>query len=211
MFRCPAPAPVARYVHMICEPELENKMSLPERIVEDCLAAVPDGQKAMREVVKRWVSDPAALLKGFGSESQIGLRTLHRSGELTVLDFVWAPDMTLPPHTHEMAAVIGVYAGREDNIFWRRRDGTIEAAGAQTLGPRDVATLGKDIIHSVTNPLGMRSRAIHVYLGDFFEPPKPRREWDHQSLEEHDWTPDIVRKRFADAEAREAAMRQGTK
>lgn len=186
-------------------------MSLPERIVEDCLAAAPDGQKAMREVVARWVSEPAALLNGLGSESQIGLRTLHRSGELTVLDFVWAPDMTLPPHTHEMSAVIGVYAGREDNIFWRRRDGSIEAAGAQTLGPRDVATLGKDIIHSVTNPLGMRSRAIHAYLGDFFEPPKPRREWDHGSLEEHEWTPDIVRKRFADAGAREAAMRQGAK
>ncbi len=185
-------------------------MSLPDRIVEDCLDAVAGGQKAMREVVARWVSDPARLLSGLGEDAPIGLRTLHRSGELTVLDFVWAPDMTLPPHTHEIPALIGVYAGREDNIFWRRRDGGIEAAGAQTLGPCEVATLGRDIIHSVTNPLGMRSRALHVYLGDFFAPPTPRREWDHATLEEHDWTPDAVRQRFAEAEAREAAIRSKT-
>lgn len=186
-------------------------MTVPERIVEDCLGAVPEGQKAIREVVDRWVRDSAALLRALTPDSQIGLRTLHCSSDLTVLDFVWAPDMTLPPHTHEMAAVIGVYAGREDNIFWRRRDAGIEAAGAQSLGPGDIATLGRDIIHSVANPLGMRSRAIHVYLGDFFAPPKPRREWDHETLEEHDWSPDVVRQRFADAKAREAFARSTEK
>ena len=27
--------------------------------------------------------------------------------------------MTIMPHNHQMWAVIGVYTGREDNIFWR--------------------------------------------------------------------------------------------
>jgi predicted metal-dependent enzyme (double-stranded beta helix superfamily) len=30
---------------------------------------------------------------------------------------VWAPKMTIMPHNHCMWAVIGVYTGREDNIF----------------------------------------------------------------------------------------------
>jgi predicted metal-dependent enzyme (double-stranded beta helix superfamily) len=35
--------------------------------------------------------------------------------------------MTIMPHDHRMWAVIGVYTGREDNIFWRRVAG--EAGG----------------------------------------------------------------------------------
>ena len=69
-------------------------------------------------------------------------------------------------------AVIGVYTGREDNIFWRRvpgaAGGRIEAAGARSLGERDAEPLGRDIIHSVTNPLSRLTGAIHVYGGDFF-------------------------------------------
>ena len=173
-----------------------------QQLVDDCRNAVGDGQRAIREIIERCVADPSAIIAAIGDAPAPGLRIMYQSDDLTVLDFTWAPDMTLPPHTHEMAAVIGVYAGREDNIFWRRRETGIEAAGAQSLGGRDVATLGRDIIHSVTNPLGLRSRAIHVYLGDFFAPPEPRREWDHETLKEHAWSPDVVRARFAEAAAR---------
>ena len=45
--------------------------------------------------------------------------------------------MTVIPHDHRMWAVIGVYTGREDNIFWRRlaaaEGGRIEAAAAKSL------------------------------------------------------------------------------
>jgi hypothetical protein len=65
----------------------------------------------------------------------------------------------------EPAAVIA-----DDNIFWRRlpgQDGArIEAAGAKSLGERDVEALGRDIIHTVINPLPRLTGAIHVYGGD---------------------------------------------
>jgi len=83
-----------------------------------------------------------------------------------------------------MWAVIGVYTGREDNIFWRRLpeedSGQIEAAGAKSLGERDAEPLGRDIIHSVTNPLARLTGAIHVYGGDFFS--VSRSEWDPETL-----------------------------
>jgi predicted metal-dependent enzyme (double-stranded beta helix superfamily) len=93
--------------------------------------------------------------------------------------------MTLKPHDHNMWAVIGVYTGREDNIFWRRVGAGvpgIEAAGAKSLGPAAVHPLGRDIIHSVTNPTASLTGAIHVYGGDFFE--TARSEWDPSTLEE---------------------------
>ena len=74
--------------------------------------------------------------------------------------------------------------GGEDNILWRRLvdepSGRIEAAGAKALSERDAFPLGRDIIHSVTNPIGRLTGAIHVYGGDFFG--VPRSEWDPERL-----------------------------
>ncbi|HBC09695.1 MAG TPA: hypothetical protein DC046_19245, partial [Rhodospirillaceae bacterium] len=44
------------------------------------------------------------------------------------------------------------------------------------------APLGKDIVHSVTNPLDRLTGALHVYGGNFFE--EPRSEWEAQGLTE---------------------------
>jgi len=83
-----------------------------------------------------------------------------------------------------MWAVIGIYSGREDNIFWRRiRDdagGRIEAAGARAMGDRDAVPLGRDIIHSVHNPIPRYTCALHVYGGDFFA--IERSEWNPETL-----------------------------
>ena len=82
--------------------------------------------------------------------------------------------------------MIGVYGGREDNIFWHRvkdaPDGRIEAAGAKVLSTGDVAPLGGNIIHSVTSPIAKLTGTIYVYGGAFFE--VERSEWDAEYLTE---------------------------
>ena len=108
--------------------------------------------------------------------------------------------MTVQPHNHEMWAVIGIYGGREDNIFWRRiaddPEGRIEAAGAKALCTGDCVPLGRDLIHSVTNPIPKLTGAIHVYGGDFFE--AERSEWDPESLDEHPLDIARVKAQFSD-------------
>ena len=173
-----------------------------DRFIEDCLAAVPDGQQAMREVVNAAVADSAGVMAALGEPQHAGITPLYRSAELTVLNFAWAPCMSLMPHNHQMYAVIGIYSGREDNVYWRRTGSSIEAAGAKSLGVGDVATLGRNIIHSVLNPIGKMTCALHVYGGDFFEPEEPRSEWDHETLQEQPWDIERVRGLFAAAEAR---------
>ena len=159
-----------------------------DQLIAECSAATRDAAptKAVRVILARAVSDPAALIQALGEPTQGGIQRLHVSAELTVLNVIWAPRMTLMPHNHNMWATIGVYGGREDNIFWRRlpddAKGRVEAAGAKSLGPKDVRPLGEDIIHSVTNPTAKLTGAIHVYGGDFFA--KERSEWDPESLEE---------------------------
>ena len=174
-----------------------------ERFIADCAAAVNDSAptKAVREAVARAVADPRSLLQVLGEPTRGGIQRLHVSDELTVLNVIWAPRMTLMPHNHNMWATIGVYGGREDNIFWRRLPddgkGRIEAAGAKSLGPADVRPLGDDIIHSVTNPTARLTGAIHVYGGDFFT--TERSEWDPENLEERPYDIEKNVKYFEDA------------
>ncbi len=184
-----------------------------DRFVEDCKLAVRDGQKAVREVVLEAVGDPAGIISELGEPTAAGVFTLYSGPDVTVINFVWAPCMTLLPHNHNMLAVIGIYSGREDNLFWRRLPERgngrgdaagpgIEAAGADSLGTGQVATLGRDIIHSVANPIAKMTSAIHVYGGDFFNPPEPRSQWDHESLIEQPWDMDHTRAVFRQAEGR---------
>jgi len=173
-----------------------------ERFVQDCIEAVPDGQIAIRQVVLAAVSTGQQVMHRLGEPEHAGIETLYRSPELTIINFAWAPCMSLMPHNHKMYSVVGIYSGREDNVFWRRTLSSIEAAGAKSLGVGEVATLGENVIHSVLNPIAKMSCAIHVYGGDFFDPPVPRSEWDHETLVERPWNIDRVQTLFHEAEER---------
>jgi predicted metal-dependent enzyme (double-stranded beta helix superfamily) len=100
-----------------------------------------------------------------------------------------------------MWAVIGVYTGREDNIFWRRLEndpqGRVEAAGAKALCSRDAEPLGPNIIHSVTHPIAKLTAAIHVYGGDFYS--MSRSEWDPESLQERPYDVEKAKRLFEDS------------
>ena len=178
-----------------------------DRFIEDCKSAVGEGQQAVRELVLEAVADPAAIVAELGEPTKAGVYPLYQAPEVTVINFVWAPCMTLLPHNHNMFAVIGIYCGREDNMFWRRIDDDkagpgLEAAGADSMGPGQVATLGRDIIHSVANPITRLTSAIHVYGGDFFNPPQPRSQWDHETLVEQPWDMSHTLAVFREAETR---------
>ena len=111
-----------------------------------------------------------------GEPRRAGIDIILRSQELTIINVLWGPGMTMHPHNHNMWAVIGVYGGREDNVFFRRDDGAgLIQHGTKVLEVNDSIALGESIIHQVTNPLGTITAAIHVYPGDFFD--TPRSEW----------------------------------
>ncbi len=182
-----------------------------ERFVADCHAAraADPSHKGVREVVARAVAEPNAVLAGLGEPDNAHIATLHHSPELTILNVVWAPYMTVPPHDHLMWAVIGVYTGREDNIFWRRpaEGAPLEAAGARALGVRDAVPLGHDIVHSVTNPIPRLTGAIHVYGGDFFR--SGRSQWDPETLRPHEYDAAWTMRQFSEANARWRAVPGG--
>ena len=158
-----------------------------DTFIEDCKSAVAsdDTHLGIKDLVGKAVSEPGSAMKAIGEPSKAGASTIYSSDNLTIVNVVWAPWMTIYPHNHNIWAVIGIYSGREDNIFWRRinddKHGRIEAAGARSLSLGDVTPLGPDIIHSVNNPIPRNSGAIHVYGGDFFHV-ENRSEWNPEDL-----------------------------
>jgi predicted metal-dependent enzyme (double-stranded beta helix superfamily) len=175
-----------------------------DQFVADCRTALQADmpQKAVQEVVRRGVSMPGEILRAIGEPQRAEMQTLYRSDDLTILNVIWAPWMNLLPHNHQMWAIIGLYTGREDNIFWRRvpgSNGLVEAAGARALREKDAEPLGRDIIHSVSNPIPKLTGALHVYGGDFFG--VPRSEWDAETLLEQQCSGDKMARRFEEANA----------
>lgn len=176
-----------------------------DQLIADCEEARADAQPrlAIREVLARALSRPAEVAEAL-APTEGGLTLLHHTGELTVLHVVWAPGMTLYPHDHRLWAAIGIYAGQEDNAFYRRSgpgERTLTESGGKRVVTGDVLVLGDDAIHSVTNPLDRLTGAIHVYGGDFVN--EPRSQWGPGPRLERPYDMDEARRQFA--EANEAA------
>src|SRR5437762_9655015 len=73
-----------------------------DRFVADCREAFAVGpsHKEVREVVACAVSDPAALVAGLGEPRRAEVQRLYCSEDLTILNVVWGPRMTIMPHNH---------------------------------------------------------------------------------------------------------------
>jgi predicted metal-dependent enzyme (double-stranded beta helix superfamily) len=182
-------------------------MTATEALVAGCVDALaaPEPHRAVRDVLDQMMTDRALVES---QEPDVGLHILHRSPELTVLNVVWPPSMTLFPHNHRMWAAIGIYRGREDNAFFRRSGTSLIASGGKELDDGAVLLLGDDVIHSVHNPSHHSyTGAIHVYGGDFVG--TPRSQWDPATLTEEPYDLEAVRREFARADATFRSDRQG--
>jgi predicted metal-dependent enzyme (double-stranded beta helix superfamily) len=180
----------------------EDSMFDLDRLVADCRAALgsPSAEAAIKEMLTAVVARPADIEAALGRPRVGGISTLHHSPELTILNVVWAPGMAIYPHDHRMWAIIGLYGGREDNVFYRRNGGRLATAGGRELNVSDVAVLGRNVIHAVSNPLRLFTGAIHIYGGDFFS--VERSEWTGDTLEERPYDMAHARSAFAEANAR---------
>ncbi len=181
-----------------------------ERFIEKCHDALREQspQAAMNELMRQTVLEPAGVAAELGEPTEGGITVLHRSAELTVLNVVWAPDMSVNPHNHCMWAVIGVYGGTEDNTFFRRAGVGFEQVGGRSIEERDTLTLGEHGIHAVRNSLTQLTGGLHVYGGDFLG--ADRRIWDPETWEESAYDPQRTMRQFTEANERWAAKQGQT-
>jgi len=107
---------------------------------------------------------------------------LFRSANLFIFNSFLIPNLISPPHTHGTWAVVGVYEGQEDNIFYTRSKGNLAETGRKRLTPGELVLLEPDTIHAVSNPSPKPSLALHVYGADLFS--THRSMWNPWTMKE---------------------------
>lgn len=139
-----------------------------EIFVTDCRAALmePQPMLAVKDALERAVTEPDAVAASL--RARPGVAVLHRGPDLSILTVVVPAGLPRSlPHDHRMWAVVGIYGGQEDNVFFRRVEDGLEESGRRSLLPSDTLAMGDDTVHAIQNPLGHTAlAAIHVYGGD---------------------------------------------
>lgn len=142
--------------------------------VETCrsLAVGPQPVVEIIRAMEQLVGDPAALASTIPQPpdspdaSVAGLdEILFEDDTITVFLVHSRPGVEQPPHDHLISAVIGVYAGAEQQRYFRREAGGLVPSGGTTIEPGDVLTLGPAAIHAISAAGATWCRAVHVYLG----------------------------------------------
>ena len=84
-----------------------------DEFVAACRDALTDVQSALavKEVVECAVAQPDEIDRALSVASKGGMRSLHHSHDLTIIQFVWPPGVVLFPHDHRMWAANGIYGG----------------------------------------------------------------------------------------------------
>ncbi len=170
-----------------------------DELIVACLNATKESEPllATRDVLRRAVRDGAWRRR---DDAQAGLNVLYNAPDLTILDVVWPPLVSILPHDHRMWAAIGIYEGAEDNAMYRRDGSTIVASGVRELREHDVLLLGDDTIHGVHNPARSYTGALHVYGGDLVN--IERSQWNPETLLEEPYDAVSVGRGFREAAAR---------
>jgi predicted metal-dependent enzyme (double-stranded beta helix superfamily) len=123
--------------------------------------------KTVQDLVVDAIHDrPLAAELGDPGTSQV----LHAESGLLVLHAVAAPTYCTAPHNHRTWSVVGVYDGREDNVFYQRIPAgqRLERTGGRQLDKGEVLVLDDAAIHHIANSRQERLTALHVYGANIF-------------------------------------------
>ncbi len=161
-------------------------MSVLDTFVADCRAALEseDPGAAVATAMEPLVATADALdaLIEEKRPKPGAAVVVHRSDELTVMALEVPAGFVSPPHNHTVWAVVGIYRGAEDNVFYERSGAGIRETGRAVLPSGGCLALGPDAVHAIANSGSGPMRALHVYGGDLFA--TSRSEWDLATGEE---------------------------
>lgn len=155
------------------------------------MAAAADPHDAASQHLRRTLADhsPAAIVAvleaSIPAGADIGEMIVHQSDELTMLYGRLPRHFQTGIHDHTVFACIGQLTGQERNVFYVRDERAgLRITGEVTTYPSEVIDLGVEAIHHVENPTGEKSRALHVYGGDFQAVQHRRRLWGSIEFDE---------------------------
>jgi len=160
-------------------------------VIEKCRNALDsaDVQRDVEAVLLEAAKNPDIVEAISGRTQFANLEDLaiYRSDRLTLLAGAMPPGFSAGPHNHNLWSVVGVCAGREDNLFFEREGDGLKQLGEVSVVAPAVLSNDADVIHAICNPLDTPLLVLHAYGGDLFS--IARSSWDAETHEEipFDW------------------------
>jgi len=136
-------------------------------------AGRPDADAAVRALLEATLQNPVAVPARDDDEV-----CLYQDATVSVWSCRFHPGVTMPPHEHKMRVWIGVYAGVEKSLLYRRDDCGLTPVGEHLIHCGQVKSLDADVVHAVTAEGSGPSEALHVYLGPLTDIERNLFDWD---------------------------------
>ena len=141
--------------------------------VDRCKALVrsPHGAEQILQLMRSAVQDADPIRKALAPadpRAPITDASLFRSEDLFVFNATVPPHFVSPSHDHRMWAVIGIYEGQENNVFYKRSPTRLEEVNRREVLAGEAILLGSEVVHAVANPLDVTTLGLHVYGGDLY-------------------------------------------
>ena len=153
-----------------------------QQFIASCRTA--PGVQAVAKVMREAVQDPDGIRAALAATP--GDRILHQTSQLTVLNVVIPAGFRSTPHDHAIWAIVGIYEGQEDNVFYRNLGDRLTVSERHEVRAPGVIILDGTTIHAISNPLAQPTRGLHVYGGHLDK--APRSLWDPDTFEQSPYT-----------------------
>ena len=140
-------------------------------------AKATEAPSQVRSVMEAAFQHSAAIktaMSSFSGEGEI----LFEDETVSIWYCGFDPGTHIPPHDHQTTATIGVYAGEENNHFYRVDTNNLEHTSTRCLKPGDVISMGPHAIHSVETANAAASYGIHVYLAPLTKVERSLFDWE---------------------------------
>jgi predicted metal-dependent enzyme (double-stranded beta helix superfamily) len=124
-----------------------------------------DPKSAVKTIMERVFEDTHAIQEGIPvfDEDEVNL---FEDDAISIWVCRFMPGAPIPPHDHQMDAIIGLYAGVERNRFFKRdTSDTITESGHVDIKPGEILNISPTAVHAVECISEEPSCGIHVYFG----------------------------------------------
>lgn len=140
-------------------------------------AAAANALEMTDRLMARTFADPDAIKAGVPEMAEDEVN-LFEDNTVSIWHERFLPTEELPPHDHQLPAVIGVYHGTERNRLFRRGDGCLVPGGELILRAGQTHVFGPDDVHAVQALDGTASLGLHIYLGPLTKVERSLFEWE---------------------------------